>query len=122
MFVLIVIPVVLFGYLCATVWHLRHRDDLIHRRERAFATLRQMIESPTQVDGLTQRTPILSDHVRILSERPAAIPPGRRPPLTRGGHNSRSRQRTTKKKPPNTAIIPTLPSVTCAPDETPHLN
>ena len=71
MFVLIVIAVVSLGFLLATLWRLRHRDDPMHDREQAFATLRRMAESPrVQLNALAERIPVASGHVRILSERP----------------------------------------------------
>ena len=113
MFVLILIPLALIGYLLVTWWHFRRRDDLIREREQAFATLRQMVECPpVQTTGLTERVPILSDHVRILSERPADMPRSRRPAVTRNAYNAASRRRTTNKRPPQVAIPPTLPSST----------
>ena len=75
MFVLIVvISVGPLGYLFATVWRVRHRDDPIREREQAFVALRHMVESPrVQVNELVEQVPVVSGHVRILSERPPGL-------------------------------------------------
>ena len=120
MFVLIVIPVALLGWLLVTVWQSRHRDDLIRRRTQAFATLRQMVESPpTHANGLSERTPVLSDHVRILSARPAGMPRSQRQLAARRTRSSTPRRRPTTKTHPKIAVIPDAASVPSSPGETP---
>jgi hypothetical protein len=112
MFALIVISVVLLGYLLATAWRLRHRDDPMGQRERAFAALRQLVESPhAQVNELAERTPALSGHVRILSGRPAGRPRPRRQPSTRRTRAGTRRRRTPTTSHSKIAVIPTPPSV-----------
>ena len=122
MVVLLLIPVALGGVLLATWWRGRHPDDLIHQREEAFATLRRMVESPpTPASELTAQTPVLSDHVRILTERPAETPRAPRAPTTRRTSPRKPRRRTSTNKQARIVVTPTSPSVS-SPDTTLHLN
>jgi hypothetical protein len=119
MIVLIVISVVPLAYLLAAAWRLRHRDDPMGQRERAFAALRHWAESPqAQLSELAERTPALSGHVRILSERPAGMPRPRRQPSTRRARTGTRRRRTPTTSHPKIAVIPTSPSVTSSPGTT----
>jgi hypothetical protein len=121
MIVLIVISVVPLAYLLAAAWRwrLRHRDDPMGQRERAFAALRHWAESPqAQLSELAERTPALSGHVRILSERPAGMPRPRRQPSTRRARTGTRRRRTSTTSHPKIAVIPTSPSVTSSPGTT----
>jgi len=119
MFVLIVILVVPLGFLLATVWRMRHRNDPMREREQAFATLQRMAESPrVQLNELAKRLPVDSGHVRILSERPTGLPHPRRQPPARRARTSTQRRRTLTPTHPTLAVIPTSLSVTSLSDTT----
>ena len=119
MFVVIVILVVSLAFLLATVWRVRHRSDPMRERERAFATLRRMAESPrVQLHEMAERLPVDSGHVRILSERPTGSSRPRRQRPARRARASTQRRRTLTPAHPTLAVIPTSVSVTSLSVET----
>lgn len=109
---LVLILVVPLGFLLAMVWRMRHRNDPMGERAQAFAALRRMAESPrVQLNELAERMPVVSGHVRILSERPAGLPRPRQL-AARRARTGTQRRRTLTPAHPNLAVIPTAPNLT----------
>ncbi len=113
MLILMVIWATPLGLALALVRRRRHRDDPMRERETAFATMRRMAETPrVQLTEMEQRLPVVSGHVRILSERPVGIShPGRGAPARRVGSRTQ-RRRTLTPTHPTLAVIPAPPNAT----------
>jgi hypothetical protein len=110
---LVLILVVPLGFLLAMVWRMRHRNDPMGERAQAFAALRRMAESPrVQLNQLVERMPVVSGHVRILSERPAGLPRPRRQLAARRARTGTQRRRALTPAHPKLAFIPTAPNLT----------